>query len=194
MTSLSHDRSFDPEMISGIAREVIRRLRESEHPAAPVATEKLITIETLNRYADATEMIAADRAVVTPAAREEAARRGIKIVSKQFRSKIEPDVDQQSSSDALVSQLVSQLARRGVALPTGVEVVWTEQPAAEVYRRCSNGGRAAMVACLSDVERFARELSPSVWVLDGQKLNLVAAVNVAARIAKVAKQSSGDKP
>lgn len=80
----------------------------------------------------------------------------------------------------------AQLQRRGVALPAGSDVVWTDQPATAVFEQCRSGRRAVMVSAFSDVERFTDELSPEVWVLDRKKLNLVAAVNAAARIAHLA--------
>ena len=201
-------------MIADIARQVIRRLRESGSPAptasapttsapaspSPVGGEKLITIETLDRYASTGQIIAVEGAVVTPAAREEAVQRGIQIqyaapgvaVSNIAAPSItstsgaaNAQADASPPTEMQVPQsLAIQLARRGITLPAGVEILWTDEPAAEVYRRCSGGQRAAMVSALSDVERFAAELSPNVWVLDRQKLNLVAAVNVAARIAR----------
>ncbi|MDV6034828.1 MAG: hypothetical protein F9B45_33005 [Phycisphaera sp. RhM] len=214
MSRLTYDRSDETAMIADIARQVIRRLRESgsaglaasaatvSAPAgpSPVGGEKLITIETLDRYAGTGQILAVAGAVITPAAREEAVQRGIQI---QFAESgvASPSITSssiRSSSGAANGQadtpppaemqvpdsLANQLARRGITLPAGVEILWTDEPAAEVYRRCCGGQRAAMVSALSDVERFAAELSPNVWVLDRQKLNLVAAVNVAARIAR----------
>lgn len=191
-------------MIADIARQVIRRLRESGSPGLAVSAstasapaipsrsggEKLITIETLDRYAGTGQILAVEGAVITPAAREEAVQRGIQIqyaASSGASSSIAANAQADASPPTemqVPDSLGNQLARRGIALPAGVEILWTEQPAAEVYRRCSGGQRAAMVSALSDVERFAAELSPNVWVLDRQKLNLVAAVNVAARIAR----------
>ncbi|QDV41819.1 hypothetical protein Enr13x_16620 [Stieleria neptunia] len=185
-------------MIAEIARQVIRRLRESTSvptasaPASPSPNggEKLITIETLDRYAATGQILAAEGAVITPAAREEAAQRGIQIQHAASSGAsptgvADAQADTPPATQSLVPQsLGNQLARRGITLPADVEILWTDEPSAEVYRRCSGGQRAAMVGALSDVERFAGELSPNVWVLDRQKLNLVAAVNVAARIAR----------
>ncbi|PAY15655.1 hypothetical protein CKO51_30795 [Rhodopirellula sp. SM50] len=209
-------------MIADIARQVIRRLRESDSPVpnssapnssapsapaspSPSGGEKLITIETLDRYASTGQIFAVAGAVITPAAREEAAQRGITIqyaapsgavpsttssstTSSSGAANAQADRSPPTGTPApqplVPDSLGNQLARRGITLPADVEILWTDEPAAEVYRRCSGGQRAAMVSALSDVERFAGELSPNVWVLDRQKLNLVAAVNVAARIAR----------
>ncbi|QDV84148.1 hypothetical protein [Planctomycetes bacterium TBK1r] len=219
MSRLTYDRSNETAMIADIARQVIRRLRESGSPGSaasasttsapagpsPVGGEKLITIATLDRYASTGQILAVEGAVITPAAREEAAQRGIQI---QFAASGVASPSITSSSNAANAQadtspptemqlpdsLGNQLARRGITLPAGVEILWTDEPAAEVYRRCSGGQRAAMVSALSDVERFAAELSPNVWVLDRQKLNLVAAVNVAARIARCSATGSSAVP
>ena len=174
-------------MIAGIAREVIRRLRDDGPEKPSGAREKLITIETLDRHLGATEIGAADGAVITPAAREEASRRGIKITFGQTKTADGNETAGHQTSDALCHQLT----RRGISLPDGVELVWTDRPAGEVYRRCGKGQRAAMITELSDVDRFAGEFAPNAWVLDRQKLSLVAAVNVAARIARISKPATG---
>ena len=179
-------------MIAGIAREVIRRLREAG-PEPPSGTlEKLITIETLDRYTGASEIGAAEGALITPAAREEASRRGITFAfpSPSATAAGQP-TDDDGSDDATSGILCHQLSRRGLSFPRGNEVAWTDQPASEVYRRCGKGQRAVMITSLADVDRFAGELSPNAWVLDRQKLNLVAAVNVAARIARTSKPIKG---
>lgn len=196
MTSLSHDRSTDPAIIAGIAREVIRRLRQQDlvndqpAPAASAVAEKLITIETLGRYAAAGQVMAAPGAVITPAAREEARRRGIKIVSKtnitgaNITGANERPSKNESDNDSQADALGKQLAHRGISLPPNVSILWTDRPAAEVHQQCTAGHRAVMVDCVSNVQRFADELDPQVWVLDRHKLNLIAAVNVAAQIAR----------
>ncbi|QEG00607.1 hypothetical protein Mal15_46780 [Stieleria maiorica] len=187
-------------MIADIARRVVRQLRDSGSPAvadaspatppAAVTGEKLITIETLDRHAATGQVVAAVGAIITPAAREEALRRGITIQSAVDGAMGPADCTSHhqtnGSSASIPESLRHQLDRRNVVLPAGVEIRWCDEPATEVYRCCSNGQRATMVAALSDVQRFHDELAPDVWVLDRQKLNLVAAVNVAARIARCA--------
>jgi cell division protein ZapA (FtsZ GTPase activity inhibitor) len=177
-------------MIAGIAREVIRRIREAGQQTTSGTLEKLITIETLDRYSGATEIMAADGAVITPAAREEASRRGITIACGRTLPTVgmETALPEKSQNSDVLCQ---QLARRGISLPDGIEMVWTDGPAGEVYRRCGKGQRAAMITELSDVDRFANELAPNAWVLDRKKLSLVAAVNVAARIARISKPVNG---
>ena len=41
-----------------------------------------------------------------------------------------------------------------------------------------------MVGSIEDVNRFASELEATVWVLDMKRLNLTAALNVAAQISR----------
>ncbi len=41
-----------------------------------------------------------------------------------------------------------------------------------------------MVGSIEEVQRFASELEATVWVLDMKRLNLTAAVNVAAQISR----------
>ncbi|KAA5540447.1 hypothetical protein FYK55_20770 [Roseiconus nitratireducens] len=208
MSTVSHHREPDPAMIARIAREVIRRLRNDPNAAAdlaagssavapenkPAATtivgKRLITVETLRAHADTSELVAAPGAVITPAARDEAKRRGIAIVSASTSRQASPHNATGDRANGPVGQhdceLAGQLQRRGVRLPGGVKVIWTDRPAAEVCRRCQSGDRATMVGTFTDVDRFAAELAPTVWVLDRTKLNLTAAVNAAVRIAQVA--------
>lgn len=181
MTRLSNDRNHDPSLVATIAREVVRRLRESDGQPTVTPGERLITIETLDRYVGATEIFAAADAVITPAAREEAKRRGIRLRSADESSGEAHRVGNVATTEQ--DALAAQLAKRGIVLPTDVEIVWTQTPAAEVLNRCSKGQRATMVAALSDVQRFFDEIEPTVWVLDRQRLNLTAAMNVASRIA-----------
>ncbi len=190
-------------MIADIARRVVRQLRESDssggavassaNPATAVVGEKLITIETLDRHAATGQVVAAAGAIITPAAREEARRRGITIQPAVDAAAGQADCHSNHQANGLPASLPeslrNQLDRRNVVLPAGVEIRWCDEPAAEVYRCCSNGQPAAMIAALSDVERFHDEMAPQVWVLDRQKLNLIAAVNVAVRIARCAAKS-----
>lgn len=189
MTSQLHDRNVDPAMIAAIAREVVRRLRASKPDLPSAVAEKLITVATLDRHHGQAKIIAAAKAVITPAAREEAKRRGIVIAVDQPRAsvsapKLTARPEMNASDMGSHDPIRAQLARRGLVMSEGVELVWTDRPADEVWRRCGAGKRAVMVTRLSDVDRFDSEIRPTDWVLDRKQLNLVAAVNVAARIAQ----------
>lgn len=194
MSETLHTQPIDPALIAAVARKVITRLRAAQADASTstnnsanseIATpERLITIETLRKFQDDSRIAVTPGTVVTPAAKDEARRRGIAI--KRLN---QSGTTEQTSSNTQVDQtpdnaLTQQLVRRGVTMPTCVELSWTETPAKDVFEYCRQGKRAAMVTSLADVDRFASELSPKCWVLDKQKLNLIAAVNVAARIAK----------
>jgi hypothetical protein len=54
-----------------------------------------------------------------------------------------------------------------------------------VVSEVKRGEVAVMISLLDDVARFAHECRPTCWVLDMKRLNLSAAANVAARIAKL---------
>jgi hypothetical protein len=185
----------DPAWIGSIAREVIRRLQRETAPPASTAPVKLVTVETLERLGGAGEIRVSPSCVVTPAASEEAVRRGIKLVREasaaapQAGSPANPPAG--PPPDQRDDVLAAQLTRRNITLPPGIDVVWTETPAAEVYRHCAAGRPAVMITAYADVERFAAELSPRVWVLDAQRLSLVAATNAAARIARLASTDHG---
>lgn len=188
MTNKQADYSTEAQLIAGIAREVVQRLRgqtKLADPASvqPAAALRLVTIETLQKVADGTALAVAPRCVITPAAREEARRRNITL-----------DVCEVAATTPVAATenecpVASQLARRGIDLPADVRWQWTKQPAQAVVRQCGKGRRAVMISRLSDVQRFAAELSPQVWVLDAEHLNLAAAVNCLALIAKLAPTS-----
>ena len=83
------------------------------------------------------------------------------------------------------ASVTAQLQRRGVKLPR-TSIVLSETPGREVYEQCTKyGQRSVMITSLADVDRFNTEMSPNSWVLDMTRLNLVAATNVAARIAQL---------
>jgi hypothetical protein len=187
---------------------------EANVPRVSAPLEHLVTTETLRDYRNHSELKIASGAVVTPAARELAAERHIQITTAgdvtagdvtagdvtagdvtagdatggAVPASVAVASGDRGSAEKTVAEdaFATQLTRRGIRLPRDVEVIWTETPAREVYERCRAGQAAAMVTAFADVDRFARELSPRAWVLDRHKLNLVAAVNVSARIARLA--------
>ena len=116
-----------------------------------------------------------------------------RAVIAQLQSNIPLQSTQAESPDSSIANdpaFEAQLGRRGIELPPGTQVLWTDGPAKAVVEQCRAGHQAVMISAYSDVERFAEELSPSVWVLDRKKLNLVAAVNATARIAHVASRGA----
>ena len=170
--------------IGQIAREVVRRL-QSECGSDSSPAVKLVTLDTLQRLGTSGEIHLAPSCVVTPAAEEEAKRRGIQLVhAKTAHSNETASSATDEPSGHHDDALLRQLALRGVALPADADVVWTRTPAAEVCRHCACGKRAVMITAYADVDRFAAEISPQVWVLDAERLSLVAATNIAVRIAR----------
>ena len=94
--------------------------------------------------------------------------------------------DHENPSRALT--IANQLHRRGIT-ELAATIVLSQTPALDVHHYCGRKNeRAVMITALADVDRFRRELEPTVWVLDMERLNLVAAVNVIARISQ---QTSG---
>jgi hypothetical protein len=46
-----------------------------------------------------------------------------------------------------------------------------------------------MIATATDIQRFADELAPSVWVLDMKRMNIAAATNAVAQITQLGKST-----
>lgn len=191
MTASPQTRSIDAALIAQIARRVVQQLREAESAESGPA-ERLITIETLDRYAGTAVIHAAPGAVITPAAREEAAVRKIQIVTaaKPATTSVASTTN---STERDNDAFAAQLQRRGIRLPLRMEVIWSDVAAAEVHRKCKAGRRAVMVSDFADVQRFQRELSPNVWVIDRHKANLTAAVNIAAHAVRVSASARKNK-
>ncbi|MEM6471065.1 MAG: hypothetical protein AAF802_16015 [Planctomycetota bacterium] len=186
VTSDKHQAAIDPVVVSMVVREVVGRLkaRSEARPDAWHGDSKCDTSTSMQHCADQVVSLESLRnmkpgavrlpssAVVTPAAREEAARRGIRFSAGD-------------ENDAESCDFQRQLARRGISLRSHIAVVWTEDPATEVYKRCVSGRRAVMVTCLEDVARFAQSFDPQVWVLDRHKFTLATAVHAAGMISKL---------
>lgn len=199
--------SLDARTITAVTREVIARLRaveegrrpeqgtEADLPsktsrtAASIA-ERLITVSTIAQLPRETaELFVTSSAVVTPAARDEAASRGITINYGEPANQPTAHapvtcriVDRNDPNRA--AAVAAQLSRRAIALDD-VTVILTDTPARELYQQCAEQGKvAAMAGSLEEVTRFARELDATVWILDMQRLNLPAAANLIARIAR----------
>ena len=194
------NRKIDPKWIAAVAREVVIRLQAgsaatgAESP--PVAiSDRVVTADAIAKIKTApAEVTVLDRAVITPAARDEASRRRIKFrrsstpliaTCRETAGTAEPavriiDAGQPERAGAVASQIAS----RGIST-LAATIVLSESPAADVHHQCVvNHQRAAMINSLADVDRFVAELDPTVWVLDMARINFMTAVNVVARIAK----------
>ncbi|WP_436714870.1 hypothetical protein U8335_18750 [Roseiconus lacunae] len=190
----------DAARIREIAREVVRRLASASNLAdadaaiaesvKPTTTHRLITIETLEGLVGEKSIVVASQGVVTPAAKEEALRRGIEIVRQSKGKSSSAAASKTVTEAASASERSSadpfeqQLTRRGIQIPDDLTIVWSDTPAVEVFEQIRSGRRAVMISQWGDIDRFAKEFSPDAWVLDREKLTLSAAVNAAARIVK----------
>lgn len=183
---------LDPAWVAEITRRVLARLALHRGPAdrAPADHDhphpkQLITQQTIRQTTTQNLKVAAT-AIITPAALDEARGRGIVIerLCGPVGSVREPQsatiLDSEHPDRGMAVE--QQLRRRGIH-PGGLTVVLTDHPARDVYEHTGNGQRAAMVTAIGDVERFAAELNPTVWVLDMKRLNLPMAVNAIAKIA-----------
>lgn len=187
------DAATDQAFIAAIVRKVIDRLQQSDSSCnnTPVVTanNNLVTVETIQQHSGS-PLIVAMSAVITPAARDEAQRRGISIQRRAATKAATNVTPAASASENIIDKqdpergqaVRHQLGRRGVHLGA-LRIVLTDQPAREVHDQVIGGNRAAMVTAIADVQRFASELSPNVWVLDMKRFNIPAAVNVVVKIA-----------
>ena len=200
------DSPADSAQIAAIVRLVMQRLAGNPettlaHPTNQTAvsiSDRVITVATIESVSGHPSQVFVDmKAIVTPAAKDEAARRGIEITrSVEIPLAMQPQTKANTNAGPINQFItdssepnraiaaIGQLSARGINA-IGCHVVLSDTPAVDLHRIIANQGkRAAMVAAMADVGRFAAELDPEVWVLDMKKLNLVAAVNAVARIAK----------
>lgn len=201
--------SIDPETLSRVAREVIARLgRTSGGPTSeeskPITGSKtnrtaasiddrVITAVSISRLpAGTAELFVAAKAVLTPSARDEARTRGIainygaRLAAKEARAHATSQIID-LADPTRASAVAQQLSRRAVNA-CGVKIILSETPAKELYQQCTQHGEVAvMVGSMDEVQRFASEIDATTWVLDMKRLNLTAAVNVAAYISRIGK-------
>ncbi len=213
--------TIDTAQIAVVVRKVIARMKEAsnhqttDHPITnrPITTHSAIdsttttiadhvvcvaTIESLG--ARCREIVVTAKAIVTPAAHDEAKLRGITInrCTDSSRRPTTPTSSGVSSEASGVGNewivdrekperaaaMRDQLSRRGVT-SIGSTIVLSETPAKDVFRYCNtHAQRAVMLSSINDIDRFAIELQPTVWVLDMQRMNFMAAVNAASQIAQ----------
>jgi hypothetical protein len=186
--------TIDPAWIAEVVREVIQRLTNSK---SSIIDESVISVRTIEeaKKSGTPEIVVATNAVITPAARDEATRVGVAIRRANSASKPataeKQNTNPQSSLEITdrekpqrAEAIAQQLKMRGI---TGTaKVVLSDQPSLEVFKWISETKQAAAaVNSLASVQRINSEMSPRVWVIDMNELNLVAAVNVVASIAKL---------
>lgn len=182
-------------------------------PQTPPPVVKLVTVETVETAAASSHktILVSQKSIVTPAARDEAKRLGVSLLqgaavttstkipaSPAGTSVLDTSLLSHSAllavhdtTDSDWSQaVINHLSRRGVSAVTGSEattqVVLTNEPARWSHHYSAESGkRAAMIVKLSQIERFSRELSPEVWVLDKTEMNLSLINNAVSVIARL---------
>ena len=202
--------------IEKIVRQVLARLNgaggnsDQLTPKAgstlPVPAESSKTSRTASYLAD--RVITADKitrlpkhilvtlicndAVITPSAIDEAKTRGIEINRVQRTEQRNPSV--QECVDWIMDKeqpergnaVANQLKKRGINTPMS-RIVLSDTPAKELDQQIRVRGEvAAVVGSIEEAKRFSLELDVTTWVFDMQRLNLIAAVNVASVIAMMA--------
>jgi len=195
----------DPAMIAEIVRQVLNRLGVSPQPtgttpqveakapgktATAAINDKIITSQIINELHESTAQIFVNpSAIITPAARDDARSQDIKIVrtiqlpaGQQTQHEKTEIIDEAQPDRA--EAVRQQLATRGITTGTG-KIVLTETPAKEVHFQCSkNNETAVMIGSFNEIKRFSDEITPTVWVLDMQRLTFSAAVNAVVQISK----------
>lgn len=190
--------TIDREAVANIARQVLARLAViAQQEDATAIDDRVVSVESLRGLPGGTKQLAIHpNAVVTPAAGDEARDRGITLLRIDHTTNPERTTTMQVASAIRDTEqpersaaIQQQLDRRGVDLGTH-QIILSDTPAREVWQQCtSQAERAVMVSALDDVNRFAEQLDPTVWVLDMKRLNLIAAVNVIAAITRTGSQA-----
>ncbi len=194
----SANTTIDPALVSEIVRRVLTRMRAGK-PIENTTPDplRLVTVDTVVAHATSNDrsIRVNGKSVITPAARDEAKRRGIKFVTDGTAHHRLPIgvatminiID--TTEPAWTQSVVAGLARRGIDASTnesGTVLVITDTPAKLTHQYSVTGNhRAAMLTTISDVDRFWRELRPNVWVVDKTRVNLPTIVNIAARITSM---------
>lgn len=193
--------TIDPALVETITREVIRRLQQSARPATSGAdqatvsiNDRIVTASVIEKVLGSpSQLFVPPAAIVTPAATDEARRRGITIQHAGKHSQQEqidgPRPIADSSDPARAGAVQTQLSRRGISVGRAT-ILLSDTPARDVVQQCAAGEVAVMIASLTDVPRFADEVSPTLWVLDMQRMNIACAVNVIAQISQLERRSS----
>lgn len=195
---------IDPDFVAQIVRKVIARLRNTHaaqlntntNATAASISDKVVTAHTIESVAGTpAEVFVAPSAVVTPAALDVAKQRGIRInrtidvPPAQQPSQHLPQHNHRitdTEQPLRAQSLRQQLMKRGITELNSQRIILSDTPATDLHRCIATEScRAAMVSSMNDVDRFHRELQPSVWVFDMGRMSLIAAVNAAARIAQL---------
>jgi|GEM_PF-5920777 len=217
--------TIDARLVQSIARAIIAKLREEDIAGdAPSTTDattsvldlRLITVATLERLpAGTSKIVIPPRAVITPAAVDEAKQRGWIVeraaVERSASSVSKLPANNQVAASGLAladadsvprgSAMGRQLATRGTEveirsvaeLITAIDagtvkggLVLADLPAVVVCQACRQPAiRAAAVATLEEMQRIEAALQPQLWVLDMSRLSLSQAIALADRCGRL---------
>ncbi len=179
------DSAADTNQSTQIANSITQK--QTTSAALP---EKIITSRTIQELSKQTSQIfVSPTAIITPSARDDARSRNIEIQrTVQLPEGQQPDQQKIEIIDYAQPErahaVKQQLAFRGITNGTG-KIVLTETPAKEVHFQCArNNEVAVMIGSFDDIQRFSDEITPTVWVLDMQRLTFSAVVNAVAQISK----------
>lgn len=178
--------------IARIATEVIARLKANYVPKndQPSITSKVIDTKIIENITSGSTVTIDLKAVVTPAARDEAKQKSITLHRSRLISINTGTADigeLEDNNNERLTAAKAQLARRGIRR-IGIRVVMSDTPAADVASQFESGRVAVMVGSIEDVPRFANEIVADVWVVDMKRNNFIAAINVIAAIHRTTKQ------
>ncbi|MEM6978898.1 MAG: hypothetical protein AAF539_04460 [Planctomycetota bacterium] len=199
-------------VLSQLKQSEIDELHDVESSGSDAVTLSLsgvISLETLKQIDPSTRTVLLTAgALITPAAADELRDRGIHVerscgqsntASPMHSEAFDPSqpilkhpdraiaVTSDQACEDQRSAVTAQLGRKNIALhPSGsTEIHISDQPAAALARRFAAGKSAVVISRLSDITRFAAEISPQTFVLDHQHLNLMQLIYAATTISRL---------
>jgi hypothetical protein len=206
--------SLTREVVARLQRMAQTEIAKSETSAVSTAShnsrtdrtaaslsDRVISAATIERLPENVgQLFVSPRSVITPAARDLARARSIAINRVTTSTQGQPAVNRppqptisgvvDASNPDRAAAVNRQLAKR--SLPESrATIILSDTPAREVHLQCSRHRQVAvMVGSLTDVQRFSDEIDATAWVLDMKRLNLAAAINVAAQILRLETRAS----
>ncbi len=182
--------SIDPAWLAKIVSEVLARLDAGiVETNNDLRNAKVIDAKTVEQYPPGSSLQIHDKAIITPAAKDEAKRRDITLIratidrAKRATPSTNKAVCVETKHDR-IDAVRAMLARRGITT-VPANVVLSDTPARDVAAQFGRSKSATMVGSIGEVSRFEKELNPNVWVLDMQRMNLMTTVNVVVAITRL---------
>ena len=184
------DSTAETKHSTQVTKTQVKNSTTQKQTTSAALTEKIITSRTIQELSKQTSQIfVSPTAIITPSARDDARSRNIEIQrTVQLPEGQQPDQQKIEIIDYAQPErahaVKQQLAFRGITNGNG-KIVLTETPAKEVHFQCArNNEVAVMIGSFNDIQRFSDEITPTVWVLDMQRLTFSAVVNAVAQISK----------